>query len=738
MKRFGILLFSILLLFFAAGCSKDKGWKAQSAPAVLQGTGTSSGTSGTSGSQKPDSVTVSSFLHDLFGTELPKDTDRYLLPQVEEQRDIHFEESIYDGDVYGTAFYYVQYQVSTIFVCDLETEETRVFSDDIGNPGRVCTDADGVYIADYKTNEVVWFTFDGARAGSVPLPEKAKDNSAGPEGYRWGLEKYVSALRHYDGLLLLATRDAVWTIADGETEWKRADYSFIQYEQVDEAAILNRNRIVIYTNRTINGGAAYRRTTEMDRDGGRAKLLSEEFCNSLTASGGRLFSLNNTNNVSRMYDISADLPVYVQSVGRLNSSAMSLVMRSAVSGDTLFVLWAFKDVSLIPIEGGWDSVSLIAPASEIMRLEEMTNRLQSVSCQFRTVEDEAFFSRITTSLLSGEADFDVALISGGEEEVTTFLKSAIENGQYVDLNLSPDLTAHLNEAYSGFKDFLTVNGEIPMLPLAIDDYWFGFSDLAQDCGIPLPSTHWTLASLDAYAEKLKGSGEKYALFASTGWQKSRIVMASALSLIQSDAKFMSDSPGSGMEDSLKSFFAQLSAYRDAGVFSGDKAMFGAVGTRFDFMVKGTENYVLALPPSVGKHPVTVTSFLIINPKSEKKEQALRLLADLTNEENRYNMSIFSSAFFPGVTRYYQYSSYDRETDTWYDTPRQVPFVSQEEMPLALRLDAFFGTYYSASSPALITPSEKAWDAVSDFCTGKMTGEDCAKVLCEEFVYKLKG
>ena len=30
------------------------------------------------------------------------------------------------------------------------------------------------------------------------------------------------------------------------------------------------------------------------------------------------------------------------------------------------------------------------------------------------------------------------------------------------------------------------------------------------------------------------------------------------------------------------------------------------------------------------------------------------------------------------------------------------------------------------------------EAVSDFCTGKKTGEDCAKVLYEEFVYKLKG
>ena len=743
-KKPNLLLLALCLAalaLFSAECKKDSGWKAQSAANTSAGTTGSSavGTPSITGSsEKPKSVGVSSFLHDLFGTELPKDTDRYQLPQVEEQRDFHFEKLLFDGDVFENTLYYIEYQVSKVYALDLETDETYIFTEDIGNPGNVCTDTDGVYIVDYKTNEVVWFTFDGARAGSVPLPERAKANTDGPDGSGWMLERYVSSLRHYDGLLLLATRDAVWTIADGETEWKRAEYTFVLYEKVSGAAILNRNRIVIYTDRSVVGAEPLNRVTEMDRDGGKAKLLSEEYYSCMTASGGRLYTFNNINGVSRMYDMTADLPVFVQSFGRLNSGSVTAFMRTAVSGNTLFVLWAYKDASLIPFEDGWDSVFLIAPASEIRRVEEMTNRIQSVSCRFRTAEDETFFSRITTSLLSGEADFDIALIAGEEEEVTTFLNSAIGNGQYVDLNLSPDLTANLDEAYSGFRDFLTVDGEIPMLPLAIDDYWFGFSDLAQDCGIPLPSSRWTLAALDAYAEKLKGSGEKYALFASTGWQKSRIVMASALSLIQSDAEFLSNSPGSGMEDSLKSFFAQMTAYRDAGVFSGDKAMFGAVGTRFDFTVKGTENYVLALPPSVGKHPVTVTSFLIINPKSEKKEQALRLLTDLTNEENRYNMSIFNSAFFPGVTRYYQYSAYDRETDTWYDMPRQLPAISSEEMPLALRLDAFFGTYYTGSTPALIAPSQKAWDAVSDFCTGKMTGEDCAQILYEEFVYRIKG
>ena len=54
MKRFSILLFSILLLFFAVGCSKDKGWKAQSVQAETPvGTDSVSGVSGSSEKRLP-------------------------------------------------------------------------------------------------------------------------------------------------------------------------------------------------------------------------------------------------------------------------------------------------------------------------------------------------------------------------------------------------------------------------------------------------------------------------------------------------------------------------------------------------------------------------------------------------------------------------------------------------------------------------------------------------------------
>lgn len=749
-----IFILSIFVCFFTSCNFQRQGWKSQSAANESAGTTSTTGSSIASpsvsgSSEKPKSVGVSSFLHDLFGTELPKDTDRYQLPKVEETKEYKVDELIHYADVYGNSMYFIRQGEHYVYAYDFDSKEERVFAEGVKNPASICTDADGVYVVDVSAKEVVYFTYDGKRSGSVPLPENPKDNSGGPQGAAWMLEKYYAAMRHYDGLLLLAARDAIWTIADGEDEWKRTEYVFEYLETVQNAVILNRKRIAVYTYVGITswtGDYSPHKLMEMNRDGSNAKLIWKDYALGLMANAGRLCFMQNINGANRLYDITSGNAAFIQEID-VNHT---VIKNCALSGNTLFIEWMGNVFDLIPVKEDWNTVRLIAPASTQRMVEELTNSVASVPLRFTMAEDETYLDKLSTSLLAGEADFDIALVTGEEEAVTTMLRALVQNGQCADLGQNAELSAHLEEAYPGLKDFLTIDEKIVILPLEISDSWFGFTETAQTNGIPLPRENWDVNDMQAYAEQLLNSGGKAALFTDRAVQKSLLVMSMAVATVQANVNYFSENAGAA-EYQLRELFRVLTEYREAKVFSGDKFMIGMACGRGGFHpMPDTDGYRLALPPSAvlrksyseaptrGKHASAITSFLFVNANSDRAPMAMEALADLTNEENRYNAGIFKMPLFPDVSKYYKYTIHNEETDEWYDKPQKVPAYKGENIPFMLKLDDFLGTYYSGSEPALIAPSQKAWDAVSDFCTGKMTGEDCAKILYEEFVYRIKG
>ena len=102
-KKTSLLLLALCLAaltLFSAGCKKNTGWKTQSAPGVSSSVSEQS-------TAKPTSFTVSSFLHDLFGGELPASTDRYCLPVVEKVRELDLPIHAYEGNPFGSSFYYL-------------------------------------------------------------------------------------------------------------------------------------------------------------------------------------------------------------------------------------------------------------------------------------------------------------------------------------------------------------------------------------------------------------------------------------------------------------------------------------------------------------------------------------------------------------------------------------------------------------------------------------------------------
>ena len=67
-----------------------------------------------------------------------------------------------------------------------------------------------------------------------------------------------------------------------------------------------------------------------------------------------------------------------------------------------------------------------------------------------------------------------------------------------------------------------------------------------------------------------------------------------------------------------------------------------------------------------------------------------------------------------------------------------PVFHEQYREYVEKVDAFLADYYAHSEFCLIDVSLKATQAVAAFSNAEMTAADCADILCEEFVYKLKG
>ena len=749
-KKTTLLLLALCIVtvtLFCAGCKKDSGWKAQSA----QNTGSSAGAGAETPakSSRPTSVKVSSFLHDLFGGELPEDTDRYQLPTVEETRHIDFEKTIMDADVYGSTMYYIESEVSAVYTYDLETGESAIFTEDIGRPCNICTDADGVYVSDLRTDEIVWFTFDGVRSGSVPLPEKPHD------GEGWGYNFYIADLRHYDGLLLMAARDAVWTIADGETGWQRAEFMLMRGEAISGAVLRSRSRIVVSTHTYVVGSIVHERITEIDRDGSNEHLLLEDSTQDMTANEGRLYMVDASN--SRLLDITDGNGLYVQTLNPENDNWIYVAKRVEIANGTVFVLWG-RRVTLCPIADSYNTVRLIAPESRRTSLMNALDNVLEIPVQVQFYEDSIFSDKLSASLLAGEGDFDAALVTTEGTDPTTMLRSLLKNRQYVDLYQSEELKEHLNALYPGVKSMMEYRGEMIALPIGFEQRFYGFTQTAQDSGIGLPGANWDLNDFDALMEALKASGE-YALLPGKTRQNALLLLSMATSIVQAESNLLRDDVGDSALTALTDFFTELQSYRDDGVLTGKKAFFDVYGAGIFFpygMNNAWEELSLAnppiavqerkpagvvnVPPTSGKNPVVLTGFYFVNPMSERTAQALSLLAALTDEDNRYNVEIYDSPIFPDITLYYRNEdyTYNEETQEYAYSPHREYILGQLDYGYTMAINAFLPDYYATSELCLVDTTDRAYNAVADFLNGKADAGSTAKTLYEEFVYRLKG
>ncbi|MBE6725783.1 MAG: extracellular solute-binding protein [Ruminococcaceae bacterium] len=747
-----MMLCLAVLALLSAGCRKNTGWKAQSSPAV------SPSASEQQSAARPTSFTVSSFLHDLFGGELPADTDRIGLPVVTEPRSFDLPKGMIAGDVYGSELYYLIHETSAVYRLNLDTGETSVFTEDIGQPTRICTDSDGLYVQDFRNGKVVYYTYDGVRAGEVAVPDRSvcpgfSENSM-----------YTASLAHYDGVLMLAGRDSIWTIEDGKTEWSETPVALMKHEQIRGAAIRTRDRIVVAVYGLTSDGIENCDLYEMDRKGNNARVLSSGTnWHTISVNENRVYEVLAWG--CRLYEVTENGTVYLDSLEPLNGSGIDIALNAQISNSTLFVLWSSLEkpnsVALYPMPDEANTVRILTSEGSQRLLNRMVDAAEEVSVRYQTYADAAFFEKLSAALLSGNADFDLALVSGDTDTLTTLLRSIIKNRQYSDLYEGSALKANLDAMFPGVRAMMEVDGAFVALPLGFAEIFYGFTDSGQTAVSELPGQTWSTEDLFALADSLAGSDHQ--IFSNLSAQSAEILLSMAVSTVQANTNIKSDSIGDSAEAALKDLFDRLESLRDAGTLFGKNPVFRAVGRGCFYMngvTSASEKARLALLPCVpekhlpknaprpsssassqsGKQPLTITGFLFVNPNSERAAKALDFLTELTNEENRYDAFLFDSPLWPDLTRYYRVMERLDETDEKNPTivVTRESVIEDKHRNYAMNLDAFLGDWYAGSELCLNAATERARDAVTGFCEGRVSGGDCAKILYEEFVYRLKG
>ena len=716
MKKKTSLLLTVLCLaaiaLFSAGCKKDSGWKAQSAPGVSSSVPEQS-------TAKPTSFTVSSFLHDLFGGELPADTDRVNLPRVEDTREFDIPNTAFEGCAFGSSFYYLDTEDLRVFRLDLETGETSVFTDEVENPRLVCTDTDGVYVYDMSAKEIAYFSFDGERLASVPIPVTPR----GGNGYSDIF--YAVSLEHRDGLLLLAVRDGIWILADGDTEWKCADFSLLGSELISDAVIRTGNRLAVHI---VNADHTKERLIGMDANGKNVLDLPGTLVTSQTISSnqGRLWAVDGRTGC-RLYEIEDENASFVEQLSDAGHN-FHVVKRAAISNGSILLFWYMSGrVTLMPFDES-APVRIIAASKYAGYADDIIRSVDAMPARYTVYDDAAYPDKLNMFLLAGEESFDIALVEVGASD--SRLPSFLKNGAFVDLYGNADLKAHIGEMYPGARDMLEYRGQCPILPLMVKDFSFGFTKAAQDSGLNLPTGAWDFDDMKTLGDSLRGTGMS---FFPDDYQITSMLMSLSTAAVEAHFDPTGDSIGEDALTALRDLFAALEVWRDDGMLAGSNPLIARAGmTVFGrgSLEKDAETLRLTTLPGaagIGKQPLVIASYLIVNPKSKNLDAALAYLACLTDEDNRYNVGIFRCPFWPGLERYYFSGDAGRSEA-----------VAAENKSFAETYEAFLPDYWAASELALVTSNPTAWQALRDFCSGTISGDDCAKVLYEEFVYKLKG
>ncbi len=633
--------------------------------------------------------------------------DRYGLPAQNHNSQYELDFQPVDGTLYGSSFCYIQSGSSEIRRLHLDDGKEDCFDPDLSSPAMICTADDGIAV--YDDAERAVFLFDADMRGvlrRVDIPAECGE---------------AVCMDVMGGCIAVSDGSALYRFTDKTEEWT----SFPLESPILDFRMIDKDTCV-----TAETDGSSSRIVRMDLKRNRSKVLSEQNASALECNCGGIWMWGQDNNCVFMI---RDGGAKVWYTFRESTHPLKKVM---ISEHNIVVLPEGEAVLYLRARVDTGETVTILTNSDGHRKLTGWNELSAISSRIVSYEDEIFFDKLNTRLIAGDDDFDLVYVSGSFMDTPVFVNSFLKYKIYTDLSENERLDKNLRETTPGLMNLVSSDGQYAAIPtdvffrlFSIDRKLVSASDLED--GV----VRMTMDDLWKIGDELLASGEGRGLFDQYKW----IFLSNLLiSELQDQGKFTEDKPPENARAIIDDFFAHIERYRDAGILLEgsnpvikltDSMMLQNYRKRRD----DTERiYVLPVGRVRGKTAVNMIGFVFVNPNSKHKQAALDFLADLTDEENRYNTKGFGELpLYPGLDNYYINDPSWKAFSQAYAAKRAVP----EDISL---LDQKLETIWTCSEPFTVCFSEAADETMNSFFEGRITGTEAAERLYRELIYSIKG
>ena len=656
MKRLCIVLASILLLLFAAGCAK---------------------------------------LSD----------DRYHAPFLNKNRyELAFQPS--DGILYGSSFWYIQNESGAIHRIDLIDGHEDIFDTELSCPAFICASDGGITVYDSAARAVFRFHADTMElSGQSEVPADCGE---------------VIRLEAKDGLTAVSDGVTLYRLQDEEEEWT----SFPLESPILDFRMIDKDTCI-----AVETDGSSSRIIRMDLKRNRSKVLSEQDATALESNCGEIWMWDEGDN--RIFVI-RDGGARVWYTFRDSSHSMKKVM---ITEENIAVLPEGESVLYLLVRRDTGKAVTILTNSEGRGKLTGWQELTDLPVRIVSYEDGQFFEKLNTRLLAGDDDFDLVYVSGSVMDTPVFVNSFLKYGIFADMRENERLSGNLRETTPGLMNLISFDGQYAAIPTDAFFRMFSMdrnmvSGSEPDDGV----VRMTMDDLWEIGDRLLASGEERGLFDKYKW----IFLSNLLiSELQDQGKFTEEKPPENAREIIEDFFTHLERYRDAGILEGDNPVIMLTDTMMlqDYrkLRDGTERvYVLPVGRTRGKTAVNLIGFVFVNPNSGNRSLALELLADLTDEENRYNTKGFGNLpLYPGLENYYSSVPSRKVFDSVYSSGRAEP----EDVAL---LDKSLETIWANSEPFTVCFTDAADDIMNAFFDGTISRDVASERLYRELIYSVKG
>ena len=527
-----------------------------------------------------------------------------------------------------------------------------------------------------------------------------------------------------DGHLLTADAHACFRY-DG-TAWERFEPTLTDNERITEVKWIDDKSAAVTVSSTTDGLFLYRFELK------KRKLipLSERECSAADANESALTMMSG----SMLYAVGKN---GVEQIGRLRPpTGAKNPKKLFVSGGTVLVLWDSGTAILYRCPGGDETLTILTNDVEYERALVMSSSAHEIPCkviQFNMLE---FFDKINAKMLAQDNDYDLILLGTQPDAVASTLESIIRYGQYVDLYENSALKENLDAMIPGAKEILETDGKLAALPVEYGCMIPGIDlDAAQALGIEVPvrseAEPFTFDYLWQIADSMSTQREYSLLSTGTGGLRPMSWLFMLNSALLAKYDFTEPLPEEIRGD-ITAFFERLDRYRSAGILMGDKPLFVSLLQLqiFDMpeTLKDSPNILpISFPTASSDEKTTIRTsvVMVMNPHSSRRDLAFQFLTEITSEENRYNTQIFTTPFWPDMTRYYWGKSSDKAVRTQY-------------AEFGERMEEILGNYFSHCRRNSTGSTLDTWNLMNEFCAGNISAEEAAEEFYKQLTYKNLG